>query len=165
MKVLRWQEASLETSKSFYWGSRFPLTVVTFHARKSMKMHKSHQNQWKSIKIYENQWKSMKIDGKRWKSSDDKKPAWNRAKVSIGAAGWTLRLLTSIPRNTWKSIKIYENPWKSMEIYKIYRKRWKSSDDKMPAWNRAKVSTGAASPTLRPPKHYTPKSWKSIKIH
>ena len=35
----------------------------------------------------------MKIDRKRWKSSDDKKPAWNRAKVSIKAAGWALSLL------------------------------------------------------------------------
>ena len=32
----------------------------------------------------------MIINRKRWKSSDDKKPAWNRAKVSIGAAGRSL---------------------------------------------------------------------------
>ena len=36
----------------------------------------------------------MTIDRKRWKSSDDKKPAWNRAKVSIGVAGWLLNLIT-----------------------------------------------------------------------
>ena len=43
------------------------------------------------MKIHENPWKSMIISRKRWKSSDDKKPAWNRAKVSIGAAGRFLR--------------------------------------------------------------------------
>ena len=112
MKVLRWQEASLESSKGFYRGSRLSLTVVTFHARKSMKMH-------------ENPWKSMKIDRKRWKSSDDKKPAWNRAKVSIGAAGCPLRPHKSyrhpyleymkIHENLGKSIEIYGKPWTSME--------------------------------------------------
>ena len=98
MKVLRWQEASLESSKGFYKGSRTALKSLR-HPYPEI-----HENQWKSIKIHENVWKPMKIDRKRWKSSDDKKPAWNRANVSIGAAGWTLRLLTSIPRNTWKSI-------------------------------------------------------------
>ena len=52
-----------------------------------------YENPLKSMKIYENQWKSMKIDRKRCKSSDDKKPALNRAKVSIGAAGPPLRPL------------------------------------------------------------------------
>ena len=47
MKVLRWQEASLESSKGFYKGSRLSLTVVRFHARKSMKMH---ENPLKSMK-------------------------------------------------------------------------------------------------------------------
>ena len=72
------------------------------------------------MKFYENPWKSMKIDRKRWKSSDDKKPAWNRAKVSIGAAGCFLRRaghphpeIMKIHQNSWKSMKI--EPWKSME--------------------------------------------------
>ena len=41
MKVLRLQEASLESSKGFYQGSMSYLTVVKTHARKSMKMHEN----------------------------------------------------------------------------------------------------------------------------
>ena len=62
----------------------------------------------------------MKIDRKRWKSSDDKKPAWNRAKVSIGAAGLNLSSLRhpypEIHENLSKSMKIYENQLKSIKI-------------------------------------------------
>ena len=68
------------------------------------------------MKIYENPWKSMIINRKRWKSSDDKKPAWNRAKVSIGAAGWTLPSYTVVNIHARKSMKIHENLWKSMKI-------------------------------------------------
>ena len=74
MKVVRGQEASLESSKGFYKGSKSNLTDVTPMLR----------NPWKSTKIYEMRWKSS--EDKRWKSSEDKKPAWNRAKASIGAA-------------------------------------------------------------------------------
>ena len=47
----------------------------------------------------------MKIYGIRWKSADDKKPAWNRAKVSIRAAGWALSLLGI---HTPKYMKIHQ---------------------------------------------------------
>ena len=38
--------------------------------------------------------KTMKIYEVRWTSSEAKKPSWNRAKLSIGAAG---RNLTVVP--------------------------------------------------------------------
>ena len=56
MKVLRWQEASLESSKGFYRGSKSLLTVVRPHARKSMKIHENLQ---KSMKTYENHGKLL----------------------------------------------------------------------------------------------------------
>ena len=56
----------------------------------------------------------------RWKSSDDKKPAWNRAKVSIGAAG---PALSSLSIHTPKYMKIHKNLWKSIEIVQIYENR------------------------------------------
>ena len=49
----------------------------------------------------------MKVNRKRWKFSDDKKPTWNRAKVSIGAAGLNLSSL----RHPYP--EIYKNPPKS----------------------------------------------------
>ena len=56
MKVLRWQETSLESSKGFYRGSRSYLTVVNNHARKSMKIHENLQ---KSMKTYANHGKLL----------------------------------------------------------------------------------------------------------
>ena len=125
MKVLRWQEASLESSKGFYRGSR-----LNHKAGKALypEIMKIHQNSWKSMKIDGNLWKTKKIDGKRWKSSDDKKPAWNRAKVSIGAAGWVLRRAEHYTPKSWKSIKSYENLWKSMEIYGKQRKSMENNE-------------------------------------
>ena len=118
---------------------------------------------WKTIKIYENPWKSMIINRKRWKSSDDKKPAWNRAKVSIGAAGRTLPSYTVLDTHARKSMKIHdENPWRSMIID---GKRWKSSDDKKPAWSRAKVSIRAAGRFLSSVSTHTPKFRKIMKIY
>ena len=97
---------------------------------------KSMKNQWKSMKIYENPWKSMIINRKRWKSSDDKKPAWNRAKVSIGAPGCFLPLYTVVNIHARKSMKIYENLWKSMQInenswksMKIIENPWKINEN------------------------------------
>ena len=66
MKVLRWQEASLESSKGFYRGSRSYLKYLKASIPR---------NTWKSIKNHKNLWKSMKTCIKRWMSSDDKKPA------------------------------------------------------------------------------------------
>ena len=42
MKVIRWQEASLESSKGFYRGSKSLLTVVRPHAQKSVKTYANH---------------------------------------------------------------------------------------------------------------------------
>ena len=107
---------------------------------KSIKSH--NRNTWKSIKIYKNLWKSyksMKIDGKQWKSSDDKKPAWNRAKVFIRPAGRSLRRarhpypeIMKMHENAWKSVKINGHLWKTM---KIDGKQWKSSD----LWKSMKI--------------------------
>ena len=152
MKVLRWQEASLESSKGFYRGSRLTLTVVY---RPKHSCSEIHENPWKSMKIYENPWKSMKIDRKRWKSSDDKKPAWNRAKVSIGAAGRILPSYTVVNIHARKSMKIYENLWKSM---KIHENLWKSiENDESPQMTRSQLgieqrflfSLRPTGPTLR----------------
>ena len=62
----------------------------------------------------------MKINKNLWKT-------WNRAKVSIGAAGCFLgcfNTMTQISKNPWKNDEIYENLWKT--------------------YIRAKVSIGAA---------------------
>ena len=58
------------------------------------------------MKTYENH-------GKRWKSLEDKKPAWNRAKVSVWVAGPNLSSL----RHPYP--EIHENPLKSMKIYRL----------------------------------------------
>ena len=78
MKVIRGQEASLESSKGFSRDIRSTLKAVSTHAPKSMKIY---WNIWKSMQIHRNLWKSYKIWEIRWKSSDEKKPAWNRAEV------------------------------------------------------------------------------------
>ena len=106
MKVLRWQEANMESSKGFYRGSRSYL--------KSLKLShpEIHENPWKSIKvdeIYGNLKKTEKIYEMWWKSSDDRKPAWNRAKVSVGAAGRTLRPDQVVSTHAPKSMTIFEN--------------------------------------------------------
>ena len=87
MKVFRGQEANLESTKGFYRGNKSNFTVLNHPCSE---IYKIYANPRKSMKIYENPLKSMIIDRKRWKSSDDKKPAWNRAKVSIGAASCPL---------------------------------------------------------------------------
>ena len=76
---------------------------------------KISENLSKSMKIYEIQFK--KIYKIRGKSSEDKKPAWNRAKVSTGSAGRYLPmkdLCSEIHENLWKSMK---NLWKSYTSY------------------------------------------------
>ena len=67
--------------------------------------------------------KSMKISEIRCKVLEDKKPAWNRAKLSIRVAGRNLRALpgfeTSVP-------DIHENQKKNLETIKsmkIFRNR------------------------------------------
>ena len=62
MKVLRGQEASLESSKSFYKGSRLSLKggarFSKIHARNLRKSIKIHKNSMTSIEIYK---KTMKF--------------------------------------------------------------------------------------------------------
>ena len=104
------------------------------------------------------------VSERRWT-----KPHSNKAKkpnLPASLASPTIhRNQAPIPRNTWKSTKIYRNLWKSYKSIKIDRKRWKSSDDKKPAWNRAKVSIGAASWALRPLDIHTSKSWTTNEIY
>ena len=133
MKVLRWQEASLESSKGFYRGSRSYLKSVR---HPYPEIHEIHQNLWKSRKIDGNLKKTKKIYEIQWKSSDDKKSAWNRAKVSIGAAGPILSAVSIHAPKFRKSSKIYENPWKSM---KIYENRWKTM--KVLRWQEASLES------------------------
>ena len=54
MKVIRWQEASLESSKGVYKGNKSNHTILSTHAPKSMKINKSMQ-------IYENLKNTMKV--------------------------------------------------------------------------------------------------------
>ena len=69
----------------------------------------------------------MKIYEMQWKSTEDEKPAWNRAKVFIGAAGRIISSFNIIPHDSWKSIKTYENIWKSWENKKNNENQWKST--------------------------------------
>ena len=57
----------------------------------------------------------MKICEIRWKSSEDKKPAWNQANVSVGAAGRSLLSCHWLNIHTPGWFKIYENLWTSMK--------------------------------------------------
>ena len=59
----------------------------------------------------------MKVYKTRRKSSEDNRPAWNRAKVSIGAAGLPLPMYTDVNIHAPKSMHIYENQLKSLEIH------------------------------------------------
>ena len=53
MKLLRWQEASLESSKGFYKGSRLALKALDSLRHPYPEIQ---ENPWKSMKIYENPW-------------------------------------------------------------------------------------------------------------
>ena len=85
------------------------------HASCSTKgMMKMYRNPWKSLETHEKLWKSMTIYKIQGKPSEDKKPTWNRAKVSTGAAGRALPASKILP-------KTYENPWKSIKSMTINR--------------------------------------------
>ena len=64
----------------------------------------------------------MKIHEIRRKSSEDKKPAWNRAKVSRWAAVPPLTVVPGFkhpcPPNHWKFIKMQENLWNTMKVFR-----------------------------------------------
>ena len=135
MKVLIWQEASLESRKGFCKSSRFAYTILRArNLRKSIQIRKNQRNPLKSMRIHE-------MYEMQWKSSEDKNPIWDRAKVAAGAAN---RVLTGVHENPWKSFKIYNwlgNQWKSIKSYEI---RLKTLEDKKPAWDRAEISIAAA---------------------
>ena len=151
MEVFRGREASLESSKGSYRGSRSSFTIPKIHTR----------NQWKSMWIHENLKKIIKLIEIRWKSSEDKKLAWKRANVCIGAASRPLPFQRSIP-------KINESLDKSRKIYKKFIKRDEShqrtTENKTPSWNRAHDTIAAAG---RSPPSWAPVTrnlWKSLKI-
>ena len=103
--------------------------------------------------------KVHEIDRKLWKPSDDKKPAWNRAKVYRGS-----KLIIKsfrhphleIHENLSKYVKIDEYRWKS-----VNSKENNESHQMTPAWNRAKVSIEAAGWLLSPLDIHTPKYMKN----
>ena len=116
MEVLRWQEASLESSKGFYKGIRSVLTVVRPHARTSMQIH---ENPSKSMQIFEingNQKKTMKV--LRWQEAS--------LESSKGFYRGSRSYLTVARPHARKSMKIHEIPLKSM---KIYENLWKSKEN------------------------------------
>ena len=61
MKVVRGQEASVESSKGFYKGSGSYLKALNTHALKSVENHKDLWKYLQSMKIDEKLWKAMKI--------------------------------------------------------------------------------------------------------
>ena len=112
MEDLRGPEASLESSKGFSRGSKSNLN----HGTRSCQVFNDPCQ--KSIKILWNVRKSMKIYKILWKSSEAKKPAWNRAKVSIGAAA---RLLCNGKHpDAREPTTIYNNAWQSVKTMRIY---------------------------------------------
>ena len=114
----------------------------------------------------------MKINRKHSKFSDDKKPAWNRAKVCIGAASRFLRPykslrhpypeITKIHQNLWKSLKIYKNRQKTMKVF-----RWQEASlESSKGFYRGSRLTLTV---LYRPKHSCSEihenQWKSMKIY
>ena len=67
MKVFRWQEASLDSSRGFYGGSRSPRTGVKDPCPKSIKITEIHRNPLISMNMLENLWNSMKV--LRWQEA------------------------------------------------------------------------------------------------
>ena len=135
---------SLESSKGFYTGSRLFLKAGTGW---QAFCHQIHEKPSKSMKIYE-------INKNLWK-------AWNRANVSIGAAGWALRLANFLPPDPRKTIKINENRWN----------QWKSMQSLKPSkgfcrGSRLSLKAGKLSATRSTKNHQNQwKSMKSMKIH
>ena len=119
MTVLRWQEASLESSKGFFRGSRLALKAPRHPYPEIMKIHLIL---WKSIKSYANWWTRMQIHEilrnpmkvLRWREASlESSKGFNRGSC------WPLRPSSFISRNPWKSMEINNNQlyvWKSMKI-------------------------------------------------
>ena len=141
MKVLRWQEASLKSSKGFYRASRSFLKSLR-HPHPEIHEHPS-----KSMKIYENLWKSI---------GNGESPQMTRIQPGIEQRFLQGQQVVLYHPGTLRHefhedpkefIKIIETPWKrwkSLKPVKIFEIRWKSWEDKKPSWNRAKFSIGTA---------------------
>ena len=153
MKVLRGQEACSESNKGSLGPASRLLRVLPGFEHPCSEIH---ANLWKYMKCMKCM-KFMKIQEIQWRFSEDKKPAWNRAKVSRGP---TSRLWRVVPGFKHPCSEIHANLWntrksiKPMEIHEDPKIRSKSSEDKKPAWNRAKVSLGPANRFLKTTKIY-----------
>ena len=90
MEAFRRQEASLESSEGFYGAADRDISVVPRFKDQYADPSKKRE----SMKIDDNPRKSSKIFEMRRKSSESKKPAWNRATVSIRATGLTFKYLS-----------------------------------------------------------------------
>ena len=61
MKVIRGQEARLESSKGFYRGSRSLIHVLSTHDPKFMKIYQNEWESTKSFELFEKLKKSLKL--------------------------------------------------------------------------------------------------------
>ena len=61
MKVFRGQEASLESSRVFYKGSKSNLAIGKIMTPDAQKSIEIFENVWKPMRINENLWKSVKV--------------------------------------------------------------------------------------------------------
>ena len=115
---------------------------------------------------------STKIYEMRWKSSEDRKPAWNRAKVFFRCSKSNLTVLEPYDTRSKKVNTKHENLWKSLKSIKsikITKIRWKSSELGQEASLESSkgfsdpasqlASRAASQPTI----HENP--WTSMKIH
>ena len=152
-KVLRWQEASLESSKGFYRGSRSYLTVVYRYRHPCSEIH---ENPWKSTEICENLWKSWKTIVHVGNAADHIR----QMSVCEPAIQWAIEYaLLCNPPVLWRTTPIIKYSWPTFyfgmpglgrasqiwQIASLHGIRWKPSDDKKPAWNRAKVFRASPS--------------------
>ena len=163
-KVRRGQEISLESSKGSIGAASRILPLSRIHTRihEIPWNHTDHEHLWTA-------WKYMQVREiceMRWKSSKDKKPAWNGAKVSRGAAGRILPFPKIHTRNESKSVQstnIYENHERRQKSVELFGIRWKSSKDKKPAWNPANLYKQQAVVPFS--KIHTRNTSESMKIH
>ena len=113
----------MESSKGFCKGNRLSLSEVAGSWNSIIPdpqtNNQIHEKLWTSLKIYriiqsmkicENLRNSRQIQEK----PEAKKPAWNRARASIGAAGRLPGVLPGLE----KSIKINRNSWNSLRIHR-----------------------------------------------
>ena len=114
MRVLRRQEASLESSKGFSKGSRSNFKALDIHTPKSMKIY---EIPWKSKEILQtnaNLRNTMKILRGQEASLGGQEASLESSKCFYKSNTPNLKALDI---HTPISMKIYESPWKSMEIW------------------------------------------------